>query len=313
MPIDVDERSFKWPDSQKEVGLWDRYLVGIHDATIFSNEGFIQLPTGQFLNSTYWIKKQFFDQSFFERASSRIVKTRRGVWFSLLLYWGTGFYHWFCDVLPRLHLVLDQLPNETRFLIPHDPPTWMLESLDMIGIVSERRVEFDSRFPWRLEYLLYSPPVGMTGDIDSDAMNWLQDQFLANRDEGESPVRRIYVSREDARCRSVTNEQELMKALKQHGFEKVHAESLSFDAQVRTFQNAEFVIAPHGAGLTNLSWVANKSRVIEIFEPSTLRRCYWSLANGYGHEYRAYIGKTQASSSVEPNIEVDVKRIVGAL
>mgnify|MGYP001809771471 FL=1 len=39
------------------------------------------------------------------------------------------------------------------------------------------------------------------------------------------------------------------------------------------------IIAPHGAGLTNLVFCHSRTKVIEIFSPLYRNRCYWLISN----------------------------------
>jgi capsular polysaccharide biosynthesis protein len=67
-----------------------------------------------------------------------------------------------------------------------------------------------------------------------------------------SKYRRIYLSRANARYRKVVNDLEFISFLEKYGFSCCSNRNLSFVDQVELFRNVEVVIAPHGAGLSNL-------------------------------------------------------------
>ena len=56
--------------------------------------------------------------------------------------------------------------------------------------------------------------------------------------------------------RRVENEAELLAALEPLGFEAIDPGALSPAEQVRAFAEAECIVGPHGAGLTNLAFAS---------------------------------------------------------
>lgn len=109
---------------------------------------------------------------------------------------------------------------------------------------------------------------------------------------------RIYISRERAyNCRHVINEASLMTRLSHYGFKKYLLEEMSFEEQISLFYDAECVVAPHGAGLTNIVF-SDKIKVIELFpEPYTFPH-YYHLSKVCGHDYAYIMG--QYSHTVSP-------------
>ena len=49
-------------------------------------------------------------------------------------------------------------------------------------------------------------------------------------------------------------------------------------AQVRAFAEAECVVGPHGAGLTNLAFAPPGAAVVELFAGDYVNECFWALA-----------------------------------
>ena len=75
---------------------------------------------------------------------------------------------------------------------------------------------------------------------------------------------------------------------------------------------AEAIVAPHGAGLTNLVWCAPKTRVVEIFSPLYVNLCYWAIASLTQADYYYLLGSADRvisnindSSFFLENISVD--------
>ncbi|WP_400191515.1 glycosyltransferase family 61 protein [Hymenobacter sp. B81] len=87
--------------------------------------------------------------------------------------------------------------------------------------------------------------------------------------------RRIYLERRGRR--RVLNEAPVYELLRAHDFEILEDRAYSIDEQIALFQQAGVVVAPHGAGLTNLLWCEPGTRVLEFFY------------NGYAPNYYHYL------------------------
>lgn len=71
--------------------------------------------------------------------------------------------------------------------------------------------------------------------------------------EDNRPKRRIYVRR-GQRYRGLRNETEVEDLLVEQGFELVSTDDLSIRSQINIFRNAELILCPTGAAVTNILW-----------------------------------------------------------
>ncbi len=185
------------------------------------------------------------------------------------------YYHWIFDILPRMVKALEHAPDVDRIYLQRKSRFQDL-TLDLLGIDPSRIVNTED-VPWiSADNLIVPCHQIMTGHHHPRwVTDWIRSAFLPHA-EREGEGRRIYVSRSIARNRRVKNEDEIYGMLKARGFEFVHAEKLSFQQQIGMFAEAEAVVAPHGAGLTNLAFCAPGTKVIELF-PSLVMDCYHRL------------------------------------
>jgi len=103
--------------------------------------------------------------------------------------------------------------------------------------------------------------------------------------------RKIFISRDDAKTRKLINSEKLMIALK--GWEMITLDKLSIKDQVRCFAEASHVVATHGAGLANLLWCEQKTKVIEIQDPEMIaKKVYPVLSHHLGLEHKLFLAKT---------------------
>jgi capsular polysaccharide biosynthesis protein len=93
---------------------------------------------------------------------------------------------------------------------------------------------------------------------------------------------RIYISRnrpDKDVLRKVTNEQELVSMLAKYGFKTVYMEKFSFLEQISISSNAKFIIASHGAGITNTMFAKKNCHLLELVnEKWTEKTCFALMA-----------------------------------
>jgi hypothetical protein len=301
------------------VGVYHRRFEEKSWPTVWPRSGVIRWADGEIETETIWQKAHLQQCGDYHSKWSVIPEKRKGRYFNLSLFWSTGYYHWICDVLPRLHGILPQLmASDMQVIVPPNLAAWQERSLELVGLPREKWLRYHGKRPWRVEHLFYASPVSMTGDHEPESLRWLQ-QTMWQKCLGTAPEhggwRKLYLTRKGTWSRNIANETELLPLLAELGFEAVDCSALSFDAQVKLFSEASFVVGPHGAAFTNILWAVPGIEVFEIFEPKAVRRCYWSLCKALGHRHSCGVARSVDSGIAggEPNIWVDPREFAAAL
>jgi capsular polysaccharide biosynthesis protein len=203
------------------------------------------------------------------------------------------YFHWMFDLLPRWRLL--QLAGETTkvdyWVINHRSLPFQLESLATLGIPPEKIIAPDSHWSFHVkadELVVPSLPAPLD-TVNSWSCAFLRETFLP-----PGPVaagRRLFVSRRQAVGRHLRNEAEVTAVLAGLGFEGCVLEGMSLTAQAALFASAECVVAPHGAGLTNLVFCRPGTTVVDLFSPNWVNPCYWTLCQAAGLNYHYLIGR----------------------
>jgi capsular polysaccharide biosynthesis protein len=94
-------------------------------------------------------------------------------------------------------------------------------------------------------------------------IEWLRGRLAQHMATG-APGDRLFLSRKDSATRVMLNEDALADALAALGFRTIVAGAMSVVEQVAAFSRARVVVAPHGAGLTNLMFAPPGTLVLEI-------------------------------------------------
>jgi capsular polysaccharide biosynthesis protein len=100
----------------------------------------------------------------------------------------------------------------------------------------------------------------------------------------ETPSR-IYISRKDTPRRGVANEDAVEKILVDRGFTPVLLSTLPLTEQIGFLRGAEFIVAPHGAGLTNIVFCSRNKKLIELLPDDYFNQCFRAIAVAKGFDY----------------------------
>ncbi|TGE25103.1 glycosyltransferase family 61 protein [Hymenobacter aquaticus] len=192
----------------------------------------------------------------------------RGTVFSLLSGGGAAsgnYYHWLTDSLPRLHLLKEAgLWDSVDYFLVYDRRRFVLDSLLAMGIREEQLLDVSTHQHLLADRLLVTSHVRRPTHTPEWACSFLRQELLpAAAPDTFSPY--IYLSRRDAPARHVLNEAAVEDFLRPYGFETHVLGHYTLAQQIALFAGARMVIAPTGAGLTNLLFAPPGTPVVELF------------------------------------------------
>jgi capsular polysaccharide biosynthesis protein len=194
------------------------------------------------------------------------------------------YFHWMYDVLPRIAL-LEQagyVRDGDSYLVPRLDQPFTHETLTMMGIDPAACVQLEGPTLLEADRMAVSEGHRSYRRVEP----WIP-QFLRDRLMTEQPQtgRRLYVNRRDTKIRKILNEDRLEVALASRGFESVSLASFSFAEQVRLFASADVVVAPHGAGLSNVAFCPPEASVVEFRDPAWFWPVFGDAARGVNVRY----------------------------
>ncbi len=108
----------------------------------------------------------------------------------------------------------------------------------------------------------------------------------------------------------------MIEYLYSKGFEIIQPENLSVAQQACMFSEAEFIVAPHGAGLTNIVFCQPDTKVIDIFSPDWVNPCFYRLASHLNLKYSYIMGQGKEILSnenyfgIDNDINLDIEKFV---
>jgi capsular polysaccharide biosynthesis protein len=129
-----------------------------------------------------------------------------------------------------------------------------------------------------------------TGNPSPRAVAWLRSRLLPTVSAPRA-TRKLYISRRDAPQRRLLNEDEIARFARGHDFEVVSLGDTPVAEQIKLFREARTIMAPHGAGVTNVLFSPPGATIIEFFGTNYINGCYWALANICGHRHAFLTGE----------------------
>lgn len=187
--------------------------------------------------------------------------------------------HWLTAHLPKL-LLLKERDRLDDVLLPERLKPGMEASLRMLGLDPAGFRRHDPSRPLEVAELT----LVATDRFRPDLLRPVRD-VMAPALPGRDRNRRVYVSRGRARFRRLLNEDAIWPMLARRGFERVFMEDLSFPEQVELMRRTGILVAPHGAGLTNMMFCAERTAVVEIASLDFPNPNFYALAAAMGHDY----------------------------
>jgi hypothetical protein len=221
-----------------------------------------------------------------------------------------NYFHWMYDLLPKLEL-LEQagypLSSIDVFWVNRCQYPFQRQLLNRMGIADSQIVDsFTLHSVAETLLVPVASPSFAAGRIAEQTCHYLRQKLLtpAQLHPPQSPSQRIYISRKLANYRKVANEAEFWPSLQRLGFTEVCLEHYSVEQQIDLFASAEAIVAPHGAGLSNIVFAQPGSKLIEIFAKDEVLDYYWLISHYVGVDYH-YVLAGSTEASVQPVVAGD--------
>ena len=190
-----------------------------------------------------------------------------------------NYFHWMVESLPMVMYVLDYVKDYSEFplLIPEklhnnfkSAFNQLLSSYNNVKVLKlKKKCTYKVKellIPSKLSRILDRYHGEMLLGIDT-VINPLYVKRVSDavKMKSHSNYRKIYLSRAGGNYRKLKNEQEVETFLVRNGFEVVDISKTSFEFQRELFAQADVVVAPTGATMTNILLSPAKSKFFVLY------------------------------------------------
>lgn len=262
--------------------------------------------------SNYSTKKHFFEPDSVSAQEATItgpVVTLTSIY--------PNYFHWMAVAVHRLQYAqayADRRNEKVTILISAEAPPFVEETLELLNCPSSSIKQINKPVHGIQEVLIPSH-TDQHRDFD-----WLTDTILENAraselsgDRSHREQNNIYISRANAIERRVVNETEVIDMLSQYGFSSYRLEERTVAENARLFADADVIVGPHGAGLTDIIF-SDDAAVIELFGYQSVEKkpAYQKLSNITGLDYE-HMQCTPDSVDMIVDVDELEERVVNAL
>lgn len=257
------------------------FIIKLENGRVFGNEGIIVTKDNIVLEDfSTPIRKDPGESNIFKKIFLPSPEYIDGKVAILSSQVGQYFFHWLFDVLPKIYILKQCGCHPDKIIVNEIKTQFQKETLEILKYLDISIAISEKDYLQAHEMIVPSLP-GNTGHMPKWVCDFLRDSFLpVISKNNKSKKKRLYISRDkSSNGRKVLNEKEIMNILKPLGFELIFSEEISFKEQVELFHNSEVIIAPHGAGLSNIVFCDPKTQILEFFSPNYVNPCYYTLAN----------------------------------
>lgn len=300
----LPEMFFKY----KEYNSYECYVAEIQNARVFGTDCAIITDDNCLLSDfSFEFDKNIKDHTAFNIKKMPYLQKIKGNAAVLTTIGDENYFHWLFDILFRLHLIQHSNLKPDWYIVENKRKFQQitLKLLNINKIIQPHKYLFIEAD----KLIVPCHPQNLT-NMRNEAVNYLKNQFLKYKSKSDTPEK-IYISRPQTARRNIENEIELLTDLKKLGFEKVVMENYGFQEQIALFNNAKFIIGPHGAAFSNLAFCEKNTKIVELFSDEFINPCFWELANRNNLDYSFIIGEVTDSTNWNYKVNInDILKII---
>lgn len=220
-----------------------------------------------------------------------------------------NFSHVIADLLAQIWQIRAAGAEPDCWLTPPAGNTWLDELLGLVGIPGSRRVSLDDTNV-SAERLVVATPSGFAPFTAC----WVRPAVEALFGDVGRGGNRVIVRRRRATRRRWLDEDDVVRALADIGFEAFDFETLPVADQIKLAASADVLLGAHGAGLVHTLFARRGGCLFEVAPPSIDHPDYWGLAAAAGQRYRRITTDIGASRTHDYDIlndfSVDARHVV---
>lgn len=200
--------------------------------------------------------------------------------------WSEGYFHWLSDCLPKL-VIAHKYLQKFSLLLPSKLKNldFVSTSLDIFGVKNFEYINENETVLCNKIFLPFHTSI--SGDFNESVIKEVRRIFVEKIIlKNDNLSQKVYISRKKANKRKILNEDEIIDILKKYDFQIVCAEDYPFLEQIKLFSSVKYLISIHGAGLTNMLFMSEGSKVMEFRKhDEDLTNCYFNISSALGLDY----------------------------
>lgn len=258
------------------------------------------------LNNSYYKKSMIEEKTEFEKFGDDVVV------FNCVQKWAYGYYHWLCEIFPRLFYIKLYIENNKKIfenrkivLMLYYNNEFIRQSLEILNLKNIAICPYNYNIEYKCNCVFMMTP-SYCGNPSRDSIMLVRKSIFMNN----ILVPKINVVLKRTNNRIIGNFEEMMTFLrnKYNNYEWIIFDDSdpkwkSMTNTIQLFSSAKLIIGAHGAGLSNMMFSSDKVKVIELHPTSCGNVCYWHLSHILGNTHN--ILPVKYKNDKEFDVELD--------
>ena len=213
------------------------------------------------------------------------------------LWANNNYFHWLLSSLSRVSLLKEANSfNKDDLFFINSLNKYEADGFFKIGM---RYVQPNNDKWWKCKNLTISSPMSNDSITSPIGCKYLRDNLTTDR---KSSIEKVAIRRKSGR--TIVNDKDVYEYLESIGYVSIYCEDYSFEDQISLFNGAKYVVSPHGAGLANIVFCREGTKVLELLSPSYLNACFRKVAAYSGLDYYFLIGEGEISLEENPKSDI---------
>ncbi len=320
LEVGIDTHSFG-EEIHNKFNLWndpswmqDQYLV------YYKRTGFIDPATGWgvsenkeliysslgFANAPHVHKPNFF-QLFF--SMKKVIQLKRII--SLRDTGEENYFHFYNDILAKLFYLRDHQIDVNEFVVLVSDHLYSKPYFQYFlknSFLASLQWHVQTQEWIHFEEAIFCKPFTHTKKYLDEILQLVKPEIVVG------DAKRIFLTRSSKSLRYVENLEQLKPVLDKYNFQIVDTSNLSMQDQIVLFSKCRYLVAVHGAGITNILFRrGNAMSLVEIVHPSPYIPFHYSLlATLFGCRYWAIMG-SKGKHSGQGGFQVNLTEFESAI
>jgi capsular polysaccharide biosynthesis protein len=232
---------------------------------------------------------------------------------------GNNYFHFLFDLITKLRIYQEYFDlNEVDYFYVPGTYHWQKKILLLFDIKEERLIDSNKfRHIKANEIIAIDHPWYRKGYVQQEIgylpewiIIYLREKFL-NLKKKFKASKKVFIDRSDSQynhCKLINN-QDIIEYLKLKGFESYQVSKLDFFEQIYLFENADIIISPHGAALTNIIFSKPNLQLVELIPNNHDSVKCQRISKILNFNYKRINLKQMDSSDVDGDIRVEISEL----
>tara|TARA_B100000886_G_scaffold70307_1_gene44641 strand:- start:28598 stop:29623 length:1026 start_codon:yes stop_codon:yes gene_type:complete len=216
------------------------------------------------------------------------------------------YFHWLTDAMQRLESSKNFHSSHKIILTSaFSDYLYVEDSLDILGI---EFINLSNEKNYFVKELVLAERVSPAGNFRKEIIKSIASRLKNNSKKNKKDIsyEKVWVSRQNAEKRKIINFEQIEPLLKKQNFKILEFENIKFSETIEILKNCKIIGGVHGAGLTNMIFMNEYSKVIELrAHGDNKNNCFFSLASDFDHDYYYFLGKSSSDNFYNGDLNIN--------